>query len=145
MFKFSLQTVLEVRERFEKIKYKEYSGELMRYHQMEQEKVALGESLHRAAEANDRAKASSLSAQPFMLFEKYRDRIKTDMGRIEARMREQKEVVDLKRTELVEARRQHRALEILREKEKARYLQNQAKMERAMMDEVASVHYVLKG
>jgi flagellar export protein FliJ len=67
--------------------------------------------------------------------------LKDEIAVIEQQMREQNEVVEVKRKELVEARRSHKALEILREKEFKRYQEAQERRERAVMDEIASTFH----
>ncbi|MDH4121329.1 MAG: flagellar export protein FliJ [Deltaproteobacteria bacterium] len=142
MFKFSLQTVLEVRERFERIKYKEYGAELFILQNLEDEHKQLAEGLNRSAQDMNSLKATSPVAVPFQWFGAYKQRIREKMERLEARMREQGEVVELKRKELVEARRSHKALEILRDKEKSRYDTQQNRLERTVMDEIAANYHI---
>jgi len=144
MFRFSLQTVLDVRERFEKIKHKEYAAELLVFQGLEMQREALLGNMQRAAHANNQAKQSSISAMPFILHEHYRERLKKEVALLDGRIQEQKERVDLKRRELVEARRSHKALDILRSKEKIRFLQAEEKRERIIMDEVAATHHIMQ-
>lgn len=142
MFHFTLQNVLEVRERFEKIKYKEYSAELLVQQGLE---VQLGErtaALSQAATNIDRTKQVTITALPMQLYNQYRKRLKDEILVIERQLREQSEAVEVKRKELVEARRSHKALEILREKEFARYQKAQERRERAVMDEIASNYHL---
>jgi flagellar export protein FliJ len=142
MFRFSLQNVLEVRERFEKIKYKEYSAELLVQQGMQEEFNALGSALQQAADDIDRTKQVTRTALPMQLFNQYRQRVLAEIKQIQRRLREQSETVEVKRKELVEARRSHRALEILRDKEWQRYLRAQERRERAVMDEIASNYHL---
>lgn len=141
MFQFSLQTVLEVRERFEKIKYKEYSQELLQKQEIENEKTEREGSLHRAASNADRNRASSLTTMPLQLHDQFRRRMRDEITLLDERMQEQNEAVEQKRQELVEARRSHKALEILRDKEWKRHQANEARRERAVMDEIASNYH----
>lgn len=144
MFRFSLQTVLDVRERFERIKYKEYSAELMTGQHLEAELDAHRRSLQRAADYADRARASAPHTLPLELHQHFRQRLLGEMSVLQERLREQQQVVEVKRRELVEARRSHRALEILRDKEYERYRQAEARRERAIMDEIASNYHVFR-
>ena len=142
MFRFTLQNVLEVRERFEKIKYKEYSQELLVQQGLQGKLEAHTSALQQAADDIDRTKRVTRSALPMQLFNTYRQRVLTEIKQIQRQAREQGETVEVKRKELVEARRSHRALEILRDKEWQRYLKAQERRERAVMDEIASNYHL---
>ena len=141
MFHFSLQNVLEVRERFEKIKYKEYSAELLVQQGLEEQLQVRTGALGQAATDIDQTKKITTSALPMQLFNQYRQRLKVEIRVLEDQLREQSEVVEVKRKELVEARRSHKALEILREKEFKRYQKALERRERAVMDEIASTYH----
>ena len=52
------------------------------------------------------------------------------------------QAVEEKRKELVEARRSHRALEILRDKELMRYRETEVRLERAVLDEIANIYHL---
>jgi len=142
MFRFTLQNVLEVRERFEKIKYKEYSQELLVQQGLQSELDLHASALQLAADNIDRTKQVTRTALPMQFFNSYRQRVLTEIKVIQRRAREQSEAVEVKRKELVEARRSHRALEILRDKEWRRYLKAQERRERAVMDEIASNYHL---
>src|SRR3989304_3294509 len=64
MFHFSLQNVLEVRERFEKIKYNEYSAELLVQQGLEEQFQGHLGALGNASTAIDRTKQATRSALP---------------------------------------------------------------------------------
>jgi flagellar export protein FliJ len=134
--------VLEVRERFEKIKYKEYSQELLVQQGLQSDLDGHLGALREAADNIDRTKQVTRSALPMQLFNSYRQRVLSEIRQIQKRVREQGESVEVKRKELVEARRSHRALEILRDKEWQRYLKAQERHERAVMDEIASNYHL---
>ena len=144
MFHFSLQNVLEVRERFEKIKYKEYSGELLVQQGLQNQLQARLSALSQASTDIDRTKRITRTALPMQMFNQYRQRFKVEIGLFEQQVHEQGDVVEVKRKELVEARRSHRALEILREKEFKRYRRAQDRRERAIMDEIASNYHLYR-
>ena len=144
MFHFSLQNVLEVRERFEKIKYKEYSAELLVQQGLHNQLQARLSALGQASTNIDRTKQITRTALPMQMFNQYRQRLKVEIGLLEQQVHEQGDVVEVKRKELVEARRSHRALEILREKEFKRYQRALERRERAVMDEIASNYHLYR-
>lgn len=144
MFTFSLQSVLDVRERMEKLKYKEYSQVLQERRRLEGEVDRRETALVAAARNNDAQRREGRSALPLQLFENYRRRLRSEIDRVREQMRQQEQELEARRMELVEARRAHRTLEILKEKERKRYDQEQARRERAFMDEVASNYHVFR-
>ena len=135
MFRFSLQNVLEVRERFEKIKYKEYSAELLVQQNLRQQTDSRREALRSSGQHLEQVKQVSPSALPMQWHNQFRQRLEEEMEVLAAQLRDQNEAVEEKRKELVEARRSHRALEILRDKEYKRYRDTERRLERAVMDE----------
>ena len=141
MFRFSLQNVLEVRERFEKIKYKEYSAELLVQQNLRQQTDSRREALRSSGQHLEQVKQVSPSALPMQWHNQFRQRLEEEMEVLAAQLRDQNEAVEEKRKELVEARRSHRALEILRDKEYKRYRDTERRLERAVMDEIASIYH----
>ena len=87
-------------------------------------------------------KQDSPSTLPMQWHNQYRQRLKEEMEVLAAQLRDQNEAVEEKRKELVEARRSHRALEILRDKELKRYRKTQERLERAVMDEIAAIYHL---
>jgi flagellar export protein FliJ len=142
MFTFSLQTVLEVRERLEKIKYKEFSGHLFERHRIHGEIESRKAQIARAGKNADQVKRESPTAVPLQLYNQFRERLSSEIEVLANQLREQEQALEEKRKELVEARRAHRALEILRDKERERYERALTRQERAVMDEIASNYYL---
>ncbi len=142
MFTFSLQTVLEVRERLEKIKYKEFSNDLFKRNQIHAEIETRTKQVTAAGAKADRIKQEGQSATPLQLYDQFRQRVASEVAVLTNRLREQEQALEEKRRELVEARRAHKALEILRDKERERYERTERRQERAVMDEIASNYYL---
>ena len=141
MFHFSLQTVLEVRERQERIKYKEYSQALLEQQRLEDEIRRRHEGIERAGQFSDQVRAQGRTAVPLQLNNQYRERMRAEVAHYREQLREHSQHLEAKRHELVEARRAHRAMEILRDREWARYQREQLRQERVLMDEIASNYH----
>ncbi len=121
MFQFSLQTVLDVRTRQERIKYKEYSQELIRQQALLGRIHALENDLHRAGQSMDQMRqGSGITAYPLQMHNLFRQRVAGEITVLQEQLREQNEAVEAKRQELVQARRDYRTMEILRDKEHVR-------------------------
>ena len=138
MFTFSLQTVLEVRERLEKIKYKESSSLLFERQKLDDEVRDRNTKIGEAASKLDEVRKQGITAAPLQLYTQYRERLNAEIELISEQLREQEQALEEKRKELVEARRAHRAIEILKERELERYEQVRTRQERAAMDEIAA-------
>ncbi len=144
MFRFRLQSVLEVRERLARLRQKEFSEVLAVRHAMEAEIEGFRQGLGQAAKYVDQARQSTVTAHPMELYGNYRRRVTSEIGRIEEQMREQQQELQAKRNDLVEAKRAQRTLEILRDKQQARYAAEEGRKERANMDEIASNYHVFR-
>ena len=142
MFTFSLQTVLEVRERLEKIKYKEFSGMLYEQQQMSGEMQARKNQIAESAAKLDEVRRQGITAAPLQLYSNFRERLNSEIELIAEQYREHEQAVEEKRKELVEARRAHRAIEILRDRELERHERTQIRQDRAIMDEIAANYYL---
>ena len=142
MFNFSLQNVLEVRKRLERIKYKEFSGVLLERQQLSAQIDARKNRLARAAGELDEFKLRGASTAPLQIHDRFRERIKNEMVLLSEQLREKEQTLEVKRKELVEARRAHRTLEILRDKERDRYEVGLARQERTVMDEIATNYHL---
>ena len=142
MFTFSLQTVLEVRERLEKIKYKEFSGMLYEQQQMSGEMQARKNQIAESAAKLDEVRRQDITAAPLQLYSNFRKRLNSEIELIAEQYREHEQAVEEKRKELVEAHRAHRAIEILRDRELERHERTQIRQDRAIMDEIAANYYL---
>lgn len=142
MFNFSLQTILEVRKRLERIKYKEFSSVLLERQQLAAQMDGRKDRLAGAAGVMDKFKQSATSTAPLQIHDRFRERIKNELKLLSEQLREKEQTLEVKRKELVEARRAHRTLEILRDKERNRYEMGQARQERTVMDEIAANYHL---
>jgi len=121
VFHFRLQHVLEVRERLERLRQKDYSLAMLEWQAMVNEIDRRQAALNQAAENMDSLKQTTPTTLPLQLHTNYRKRLRAEIERIREQAREQEQVVDMRRRELVESRRARRTLEILRDKQRARY------------------------
>jgi flagellar FliJ protein len=145
MFHFRLQHVLEVRERLERLKQKDYSLALLDWQSLMTGIDQRQQTIARAAEHVDSLKQTSPTTLPLMLHGFYRKRLTAEIETLREQVREQEQVLEVKRKELVESRRARRTLEILKDKQKARYDESQKRLERVTMDEVAANYHTFRG
>lgn len=144
MFRFRLQHVLEIRERLERIKQKDYSLALLEAQKIEDGITQRHQDIKRSGEHMDALRQSSPTAAPLMFHVNYRKRLEGEIDRMTEQLREFQEVLEARRKELVEARRARRTMEILRDKAQARHEQRMMRVELADMDEVAANYHTFK-
>ena len=144
MFRFHLQTVLKARERMSRLRQKDYSIVLARQQEKEVHIKSNEKSLAMAGKKLDSNAVENPDIFAMRQFTAYRERLKSENMLIMEQMREENQELEVKRQNLVEARRAQRSLEILREKQKLRFQQEENRRERAAMDEVASTNYIFR-
>lgn len=142
MFRFRLQSVLNVRERLARIRQKEFSEVLTRRQSLEARIDAHHADIAKASHYVDRANQQSPSVFSLEMFGGFKSRLTAEIALIEKQVHEQDQELEAKRTALVEAKRAQRSLEILRDKAHDRYKHDLNHRERVTMDEVASNYFV---
>ena len=141
MFHFRLQHVLDVRERLERLRQKEYSLVLLEWQRLTQSIAECQLSLARSAQTVDGLRQTSPSPVPMQWHAHYRRRLDADLQRLGQELREKEQLLEARRMELVESRRARRTLEILRDKQRARYEERRSRQDRVEMDEVAANYH----
>ncbi|MBS1256675.1 MAG: hypothetical protein MAG581_02501 [Deltaproteobacteria bacterium] len=137
MPRFSLETALKVRERLEKF-YQKALAEEVQVEQRYKERMQLMRSALDVHNKDlDDAKDSGLTISQLILGGQFQQRIEQQMELTQYQLKEQKEVVDLKRHELTQATQKKRALEILKDKEIKKYRDEVERLERLEADEIA--------
>lgn len=137
MPKFSLQTALEARERTEKLKQKEFAEQLQVSQEISQQIETHQEAAQRSTHHLNQLKHEGFTIAQLQFHERFRQRIDGQVGLLQHQLKEQKEVVAVKQKNLLKATQDRRVLEILKEKEAMRQRQEQERLERIEMDEIA--------
>mgnify|MGYP001335620719 CR=1 FL=1 len=134
---FSLETALSVRERLEKL----YQKALAEQVQIEKQHREIINVMHDALEAHnndlDEAKKNSVTLNQLLMGGDFQLRIKNNLEIRKEKLKEQLEVVELKRHELTRATQKKRVLEILKEKEIKELKSEKERLERLEADEIA--------
>jgi len=144
MFHFRLQSVLEVRERMARLRQKDFAESLARHQTLETRIERHESDLARASRFVDNQKRSGPTITALQLFGNFQRRLQNEMSMINEQIREQAQELEASRAKLVEAKRAQRSLEILRDKARQRFEEEQSRLERVTMDEVASNYTVLR-
>ena len=137
MPRFSLETALKVRKRLEKFYQKALADEVQAEQQYNEKLELMSSALDVHNKDLDDAKENGITISQLILGGHFKQRIDQQMELIKYQMKEQQEVVDLKRHELTLATQKKRVLEILKDKENKKYLDEMERLERLQADEIA--------
>ena len=137
MPRFSLETALKVRKRLEKFYQKALADEVQAEQQYKEKLELMSGSLDVHNKDLDDAKENGLTISQLILGGHFQQRIEQQMELIGYQLKEQQEVVDLKRHELTLATQKKRVLEILKDKENKKYIDEMERLERLEADEIA--------
>ena len=137
MPRFSLETALKVRNRLEKFYQKALADEVQAEEQYKKKLDLMSSALDVNNKDLDDAKEKGLTVSQLILGDHFQKRIEQQRELIEYQLKEQQEVVDLKRHELTLATQKKRVLEILKDKENKKYIDEMERLERLEADEIA--------
>ena len=137
MPRFSLETALKVRKRLEKFYQKALADELQAEQQYKEKLELMSSALGMHNKDLDDAKENGLTISQLILGGHFKQRIEQQMELVEYQLKEQREVVDLKRHELTLATQKKRVLEILKDKENKKFIDEMERLERLEADEIA--------
>ncbi|MBU2512107.1 flagellar export protein FliJ [bacterium] len=138
MFKFSLQTALDVRSRQEKIKMKNLAVALAFEQSIQKEIERIHENTNQAdLDLNEKKKSNITSIDQMMFLSRFKARMKIVLAKTRKRLKDAQGVVAEKQKELIEASKARKTLEILKEKEIKRFQEKIARIEQKSMDEIA--------
>ena len=137
MPRFSLETALKVRKRLEKFYQKALADEVQAEQQYKEKLELMSSAIDVHNKDLDNAKENGLTISQLILGGHFQQRIGQQMELIEYQLKEQQEVVDLKRHELTLATQKKRVLEILKDKENKKFIDEMERLERLEADEIA--------
>ena len=137
MPRFSLETALKVRKRLEKFYQKALADEVQAEQQYKEKLELMSSALDVHNKDLDDAKENGLTISQLILGGHFQQRIEQQIELIGYQLKEQQEVVDLKRHELTLATQKKRVLEILKDKENKKYIDEMERLERLEADEIA--------
>ena len=137
MHRFSLETALKVRKRLEKFYQKALADEVQAEQRYKEKLELMNGALDVHNKDLDDAKENGLTISQLILGIHFQQRIEQQGELIEYQLKEQQEVVDLKRHELTLATQKKRLLEILKDKENKKYIDEMERRERLEADEIA--------
>ncbi len=145
MFRFSLQTALNVRGRQEKMKMKELAEKLAVEHNIVNQINKINDDNRGADLGMNQAKQSrSFTIRELKALSGFKGRMKHLLALRNRELEDAKKAVLEKQQELIEASKLKKTLEILKEKEEKRYLEKISAIQRKNMDEIAGNQFAQK-
>ena len=145
MFKFSLQTALEVRSRQEKMRMKDLAEKLAVERSILKKIAEINANTSKAENELDTAKASRYMDINQMIFlSGFKNRMKVVLAENYEQLKNARTEVKEKQFALVEASKARKTIEILKEKEEKRYLEKITRIEKKNMDEIAGNLFIQK-
>ena len=145
MFKFSLQTALDVRSRQEKMKMKDLAEKLAVERTIVNKIDQIKSNTKKAENELDTAKESRYMTINQMIFlTGFKNRMKVVLAESYEQLQAAQKEVEEKQLALIEASKARKTIEILKEKEEKRYLEKIARIQKKNMDEIAGNLFIQK-
>lgn len=141
-FAYRFQRVLEIKERMEDAR-KAALGEVVSVLNQEEETLKdLQETRKRYVRAGCSQPAAPVDANLLDLHAAFLQRLKRECGEKQEQIRQVESVVEEKRKELMDATKERRVFEILREQREVAYKREQKRQERRLLDDVGTQLYL---
>ena len=141
-FAYRFQRVLEIKERLEDAQ-KAALGEVVSVLNREEETLRdLQETRTRCLHAGRFQPAAPVDANLLDVQAAYLQRLKRECGEKQDEIRQVESVVEEKRKDLMEATKERRVFEILREQREKTYKRDQKRQERRLLDDVGTQLYL---
>lgn len=137
MFKFSLQPVLDHRQAIEERCQREYSLQLTKWQSLEEQREQLVEELDSHAERIRQGQREGMSYARRQLFESWMTKRRVTLAELEETLEQQAQRVERARHYLIDAARQCKIMDKLREREHGEYRLEEARSEGRAFDEIA--------
>ena len=137
MPRFRLETALKVRERLEKLYQKALAEQVQIQQQLRDQKKILETDLETHRRDLNTARHNGFTITQLRMSDQFCERLTYKMEKIKSQLREQKDVIELKRQELTRATQKKRVLEILKKNQTQRFQDEMERHERQEADEIA--------
>lgn len=143
-FKFKFQKVLDAREAIENVRKKELMKSRNELAALQQEKKRINDEMTEQRKQFYQKKEEKSQAISWKVMQSYLDMLESLNVAVNSRIEKQQEIVAEKRQALMEARRERRAMEILRDKQYEEYVWNENRLDQAVMNEIANWQTITK-
>ena len=145
MFKFSLQTALDVRSRQEKMRMKDLAEKLAVERNIRDKIAQIVANTSKAeAELNTAKESRYMDINQMIFVSDFKNRMKVVLAQTNERLQLAIKEVEEKQMALVEASKSRKTIEILKEKEEKRYSEKITRIQKKNMDEIAGNLFIQK-
>ncbi len=141
-FRFRLQSVLDHRQHLEDLAFNAFALKQRAQMDCEEQIAWMRAEMERAREELYRREERGMLAQEYVLANEYVTVLRLQVLRNQARLPQLKAETDAARQLLIEATRQRKVLEILRDRHRQEYEAEQRAQEQRVLDEVAVGSFV---
>lgn len=140
-FCFRFETLLRVRKIHEDLALQEYAKVQKHLSDLEKLKIQKDSRRSEARRQLMQKMDTGLKSSEVDFYQSYLSRLEAEMDQLEKLMAQAGRQLDIKRGDLLKAKRDSKAIERLREIDEERYRQRQNKLEMHFMDEIAIQRY----
>ena len=137
MPRFRLETALKVRERLEKLYQKALAEQVQIQQELRDHKKLMESALETHDQNLNQSKKSGFTVMQLQMSDHFKERLGLQMEVNQNQLKEQEQVIELKRQELTRATQKKRVLEILKEKQQQRFEEEMDRQERQEAAEIA--------
>ncbi|MDR2182788.1 MAG: flagellar export protein FliJ [Clostridiales bacterium] len=137
-FRFRLQSVLSIKEKVEDLKKNEFGKAVTALAQAQRAKAEMEATRANAIEDFRRQIDEGINPAAFARYNGFIDKMKILIKQQEQVVAQAEAFVELKRQELVEAMRDRKTLETLRDNDFEEHLEEEKKLEQKLVDEIVS-------
>lgn len=141
MFRFELETVLSLKEKFEDSKKRELGVATVQEEKLQVEKQTLLTKKSYVYDAIKEASSECLDINSIKLFNRYSSVLNEEIQKKEVEILNAKKVVEEKRRQLFEAVKERKILENLKEIKFEQYREEANRAENQILDEIVSYKY----
>jgi len=137
-FIFRLQSVLGLKEKMEDMKKNEFGKAVSELASAQQKKMELEQDKALCINKLRNSIDTGIDPQKIQQYNQYIDNLKHLLARQEIYIQKCEEIVEQKRSELVEAMRERKTLEVLKENDYEEYIEEEKRSEQKIVDEIVS-------
>jgi len=143
-FRFKFQKVLDARNAVEKEKQKDLMVAKSQLAELEQEHSRINGEIKEQQEEFAEVRDQAETASTWALRQSYLDMLGSLKKAVANRIDRQKEIIEEKRIKLMEASRERKAMEILRDKHYGEYISSENRQEQIFLNEIAQSQTIRK-
>ena len=137
-FKYELENILNLREQEENIKQKEYAEALEKLKYEKQKKIKINKSLKTSRDKFKASISKNIEPNKIRLQQNYQMYLENEHKLATVKVEKAENKTEEQRKELLDAMKNKKTLEVLREKRFEEYIEEEKKVEQQVVDEIVS-------